>query len=285
VVTVSSKKIIGMTAFHSKRWIGTSSVHLQVSEFVKLVMVLLVARYMTELKTEQLEMPDLLKLAGLIGLPTVLVFFQPDLGTALTYLPILVAGVFLAGLRWQYAVAILVIVAVVLPVGYFFVLKDYQKDRVVSFLNANEDPKGRGYQVIQSKIAIGSGALWGRGVTKGTQTQGRFLPVAYKDFIVSAFAEEHGFVGVIVVLGLYFLLLMQVVQNAQTAPDRAGMYICMGIASVLLFHILVNAGMVVGRMPVTGIPLPLMSYGGSNMLTVFLMLGLVNNVRLRRFVN
>ena len=285
VATLIATQVIGMTAFHSKRWIGTPGIHLQVSEFVKLVLVLLVARYMTELKTEQLEMPDLLKLAGLIGLPTVLVFFQPDLGTALTYLPILVAGVFLAGLRWQYAVAILVIVAVVLPVGYFFVLKDYQKDRVVSFLNANEDPKGRGYQVIQSKIAIGSGALWGRGVTKGTQTQGRFLPVAYKDFIVSAFAEEHGFVGVIVVLGLYFLLLMQVVQNAQTAPDRAGMYICMGIASVLLFHILVNAGMVVGRMPVTGIPLPLMSYGGSNMLTVFLMLGLVNNVRLRRFVN
>ena len=177
------------------------------------------------------------------------------------------------------------IVALVLPVGYFFVLKDYQKARLVSFLDANQDPKGSGYQVIQSKIAVGSGALWGRGVTKGTQTQGRFLPVPHKDFIFSAFAEEHGFVGVIVVLGLYFLLLMQIVQNAQTAPDRAGMYICMGIATVLLFHVLVNVGMVVGRMPVTGIPLPLMSYGGSNILAVFLMLGLVNNVRLRRFVN
>jgi rod shape determining protein RodA len=138
--------------------------------------------------------------------------------------------------------------------------------------------------VIQSKIAVGDGGMWGRGVTRGTQTQLRFLPVPHTDFIFSAFAEEHGFVGVVVVLGLYFLLLMQIVQNAQMAPDRSGMYICMGVATLLLFHLLVNVGMVVGRMPVTGIPLPLMSSGGSNMFSVFMMLGLVNNVRLRRFV-
>jgi rod shape determining protein RodA len=210
---------------------------------------------------------------------------QPDLGTALTYLPILGVGVFLAGFRWQYAAAIVVIVAVIAPISYWVVLKDYQRQRVVSFLDPSQDPKGSGYQVIQSKIAVGAGALWGRGVTKGTQTQGRFLPVSEKDFIFSAFAEEHGFVGVIVALGLYFLLLMQIVQNAQTASDKAGMYICMGVAALLLFHVLVNVGMVVGRMPVTGIPLPLMSSGGSNIVAMFLMLGLVNNVRLRRFVN
>jgi rod shape determining protein RodA len=227
----------------------------------------------------------LLKLAGLVGLPMIMVMIQPDLGTALTFIPILGVGVFLSGFRWQYALAILVIVAVVAPAGYFFVLKDYQKARLVSFLDPSQDPKGSGYQVIQSKIAVGSGALWGQGVTKGTQTQGRFLPVPHKDFIFSAFAEEHGFVGVIVALGMYFVLLMQIVENAQTAPDRAGMYICMGVASVFLFHVLVNVGMVVGRMPVTGIPLPLMSSGGSNIVAVFLMLGLVNNVRLRRFVN
>ena len=127
--------------------------------------------------------------------------------------------------------------------------------------------------------------MWGRGVTRGTQTQLRFLPVPHTDFIFSAFAEEHGFIGVFVVLGLYFLLLMQIVQNAQRAPDRAGMYICKGVATLLLFHVLVNVGMVVGRMPVTGIPLPLMSSGGSNMFSVFMMLGLVNNVRLRRFAS
>ncbi|MGH9629456.1 MAG: FtsW/RodA/SpoVE family cell cycle protein, partial [Bryobacteraceae bacterium] len=122
-------------------------------------------------------------------------------------------------------------------------------------------------------------------VTQGSQTQLQFLPVPHTDFIFSAFAEEHGFVGVVVVLGLYFLLLMQIVQNAQTAPDRAGMFICMSVCTILLFHIIVNVGMVVGRMPVTGIPLPLMSAGGSNMFSIFLMLGLVNNVRLHRFVN
>jgi rod shape determining protein RodA len=127
--------------------------------------------------------------------------------------------------------------------------------------------------------------MWGKGVTKGSQTQLRFLPVPHTDFIFSAFAEEHGFVGVIVVLALYFVLIMQIVQNAQTASDKAGMYICMGVAALLLFHVLVNVGMVVGRMPVTGIPLPLMSAGGSSVLSNFLMLGLVNNVRLRRFVN
>jgi rod shape determining protein RodA len=285
MVTLIATFVLGMSAFGSKRWIGTTSYHLQVSEFVKIVVVLLVARYVTEMKTEQLQLSDLLKLGGLVGLPMVMVMLQPDLGTALTFIPVLMIGVFLAGFRWQYAVAVLAIVAVVAPVSYFFVLKDYQRARLISFYDPTQDPKGSGYQVIQSKIAVGSGALWGRGVTKGSQTQGRFLPVPHKDFIFSAFAEEHGFVGVTVALGMYFLLLMQIVQNAQTAPDRAGMYICMGIASVFLFHMLVNVGMVVGRMPVTGIPLPLMSSGGSNIVAVFVMLGLVNNVRLRRFVN
>ncbi len=284
LATLIATFIVGQKVFGSRRWIAYGSFHLQVSEFVKLVLVLLVARYLTDIKTEQLEPRALLKLGALVGVPMLLVMKQPDLGTALTYLPILVVGIFLAGLRWQHAAAIVVVLAIVLPAGYYF-LQDYQKARLVSFIDPTQDPKGTGYQVIQSKIAVGSGALWGQGVTKGTQTQLRFLPVTHTDFIFAAFAEEHGFVGVVVVLALYFMLLMQIVQNAQTATDRAGTYVCMGVATVLLFHILVNAGMVVGRMPVTGIPLPLMSFGGSNTLSIFLMLGLVNNVRLRRFVN
>jgi rod shape determining protein RodA len=285
VITLIATFAVGTKVFGSRRWIGYGGLHLQVSEFVKLVIVLLVARYLTELKSERLELRDLLKLAGLVGLPMLLVLVQPDLGTALTYLPILAAGIFLAGLQWRHALFIVVILALILPASYFLILQDYQKTRLITFLNPSQDPKGSGYQVIQSQIAVGSGGLWGRGVTRGSQTQLRFLPVSHTDFIFSAFAEEHGFVGVVVVLGLYFLLLMQIVQNAQTAPDRAGMYICMGVGALLLFHVLVNVGMVVGRMPVTGIPLPLMSSGGSNILSMFLMLGLVNNVRLRRFVN
>ncbi len=276
---------IGRQAFGSRRWIPLPGFHLQVSEFVKTVIILLVARFMTELKTERVEGRDLLKLAGLVAVPMLLVMKQPDLGTALCYLPILAIGALLAGLRWQYIAVVLVLLALVLPVGWHYVLKDYQKARLVTFLDPGQDPRGSGYQVIQSKIAVGAGGMWGKGVTRGSQTQLRFLPVPHTDFIFSAFAEEHGFVGVGVMLGLYFVLLMQIVQNAQMAPDRAGVYICMGVCALLLFHILVNIGMVVGRMPVTGIPLPLMSYGGSNTLSFFLMLGLVNSVRLWRFVS
>lgn len=284
ILGLLSTFVVGRRAYGSQRWIGIGGFRLQVSEFVKLVIILLVARYLADLKAEKLEVRDLLKLGGLVALPMLLVFRQPDLGTALTYLPILVAGVLLAGLKWQHAAVILVTLALVLPVGYSF-LRDFQKARLISFLDPNRDPKGSGYQVIQSEIAVGAGGIWGQGVTRGTQTQLRFLPVPHTDFIFSAFAEEHGFVGVVVVLGLYFLLLMQIVQNAQMSPDRAGMYICMGVGALFLFHVLVNVGMVVGRMPVTGIPLPLMSAGGSNIFSVFLMLGLVNSVRLRRFVN
>jgi rod shape determining protein RodA len=277
--------LVGRMVWGSKRWIPIAGgFRFQPSEFVKLVIVLLVARYLAEVKSEKLELRDLLRLGALVGLPCLLVFLQPDLGTALTYVSILAGGVLIGGLQWRHAVVVLLLVVIAMPIGYTF-LKDYQKARLQTFLDPAKDPRGSGYQVIQSKIAVGAGGTWGKGVTRGSQTQLRFLPITHTDFIISAFAEEHGFVGVLVLLGLYFLMLMQIVQNAQTAPDRAGMYVCMGVCSLLLFHILVNAGMAVGRMPVTGIPLPLMSYGGSSMISVFMLLGLVNNVRLRRFVS
>ena len=285
VVLLIAVLVIGKRAFGSTRWIALpAGIHLQVSEFAKIAVVLLVARFLTEIRTEILETRDLLKLAGMVLVPMALIAKEPDLGTALTYLPILLIGVFLAGMHWKYWATIALVALVVVPIGFSH-LEPYQKGRIVSFLDPERDPQGNGYQLIQSKIAVGSGGTWGKGVTKGTQTQLRFLPVPHTDFIFSAFAEEHGFVGVMFVLVLYFVLLMQVVQDGQTAPDRAGMYLCMGVGALLLFHILVNVGMVVGRMPVTGIPLPLMSYGGSSIWSTFLMLGLVNSVRVRRFVN
>ena len=276
--------LIGRLVFGSRRWIKILGVNLQVSEFVKLVIILVVARYVSELRSDEIRPRDLLKLGGLVGIPALLVMYQPDLGTGLTYLPILAVGILIAGVQWRYLAIVALVGALTLPVGWYL-LKDYQRQRLVTFLDPSGDPRGAGYQVIQSKIAVGDGGVWGRGVTRGTQTQLRFLPATHTDLIFSSFAEEHGFVGVVVVLSLYFLLLMQIVQNAQMAPDRAGMYVCMGVAALLLFHVLVNVGMVVGRMPVTGIPLPLMSSGGSNMFSVFMMLGLVNSVRLRRFVS
>jgi rod shape determining protein RodA len=285
VVALAGTLVVGDKVFGSKRWIPLpGGVRFQVSEFVKLVIILLVARYLTELKKDELEIREMLILAGMVLVPTALVLKQPDLGTSLTYLAVLIGGSFIAGLRWKYVAVIAVVTMLVLPVSWHF-LKDYQKARLVSFMDPDRDPQGTGYQLIQSQIAVGAGGMFGKGVTKGTQTQLRFLPVPHTDFIFSAFAEEHGFVGVVVVLALYFVMIMRIVQNAQTAPDRAGMYICMGVATLLLFHVLVNVGMVVGRMPVTGIPLPFMSAGGSSIWSNFLCLGLVSNVRLRRFVN
>lgn len=257
--------------------------NLQVSEFSKVVILLVVARYLSEVRTDHLSISDLLRLGAVVGVPWLLIVVEPDLGTALTIVPIVAVGVFVGGLRWQHLVVIVLLIALVLPAGWLF-LKDYQKARLMTFVDPAADPLGSGYQVIQSLIAVGSGGVWGKGIAQGSQTQFRFLPETHTDFIMSTFAEEHGFVGVVIVLSLYFMLLMQIIQNAQMAPDRAGMFLCVGVAALILFHLAVNVGMVIGKMPVTGIPLPLMSYGGSSLLTMFLMLGLVQSVRLRRLV-
>ena len=284
VLLLLTTAAIGNKVFGSTRWIHVAGFTLQTSEFVKIVLVLLVAKYLTDMKGQILDWKDLAKLGGLVAVPLALVMKEPDLGTALTYLPILVCGALMAGLPWKHLLIITAVLVVSLPIGYHF-LKPYQKDRLVSFIYPDRDPKGTGFQVIQSRIAVGNGGMWGRGAKESSQTQLGFRPVPQTDFIFSSFAEEHGFVGVVIALVLYFLLIMQIVQNAQTAADKAGLYICMGVAALLLFHVLVNVGMVVGRMPITGIPLPLMSSGGSDTWSIFLMLGLVNSVRLRRFVN
>jgi rod shape determining protein RodA len=276
--------VLGNKVFGSTRWIRVAGFTFQTSEFVKIVLILLVAKYLTDMKSENLDWKDLAKLGAFVLVPMALVMKEPDLGTSLTYLPVLVCGVLMAGMRWKYLSIITAILVVALPIGYHF-LKPYQKDRLVSFIYPDRDPKGTGFQVIQSRIAVGNGGMWGRGAKESSQTHLGFLPVPHTDFIFASFAEEHGFVGIVIALVLYFLLIMQVVQNAQTATDRAGLYVCMGVAALILFHVLVNVGMVVGRMPVTGIPLPLMSSGGSDTWSIFLMLGLVNSVRLRRFVN
>ena len=286
VVLLLVAATLGTKLFGSRRWIPLFfGFSFQVSEFAKVVIVLLVARYLTSLRRARLETRDIATLSGLVAIPCVLVAVQPDLGTTLTYLPIAAVGMFVAGLRMKH-VAVLALIGVVAPVfGYQFLMKDYQKKRVLAFIDPESYRKDKGYQVIQSQIAIGSGQMSGRGVTHGTQTRLRFLPVSHADFIFATYSEEQGYVGVVFALGLYMLLLLQIVQNAQSAPDRAGMYVCMGVAALFLFHLLVNVGMVAGMVPVTGIPLPFMSAGGSSTLTTFMLLGLVNNVRLRRFIS
>lgn len=277
--------VFGQKYLGARRWIRIGAgMHFQPSEWVKLILILAVAKYWAEDRRGECELSDVFKIGALVGIPMLMVLKQPDLGTSLTYVPIAVMGLFLGGLKWKHAVAIMLLGAVMLPVAYHF-MKPYQRERLTSFTAPEEDYHGSGYQVIQSLIAVGSGGLWGKGTLQGSQIQGSFLPVPQTDFIFAAFAEEHGFLGAIAVLLLYFAVLMRLVHNAQTAPDRAGTFVVMGVVAVLAFHILVNVGMVVGFMPVTGIPLPLMSYGGSSVLFTFLALGLVMNIRMRRFVN
>ncbi len=167
--------LVGRLVFGSRRWIRILGVNLQVSEFVKLVIILVVARYVSELRSDEIKPRDLLKLGGLVGIPAMLVISQPDLGTGLTYLPILAVGILIAGVQWRYLAIVALVGALTLPVGWYL-LKDYQRQRLVTFLDPSGDPRGAGYQVIQSKIAVGDGGVWGRGVTRGTQTQLRFLP-------------------------------------------------------------------------------------------------------------
>ena len=287
VASLVAVLLFGQRYLGARRWIKMpGGNHFQPSEWVKLILILAVAKYFADLRHRELSWPDFVKAGAIVGIPMLMVLAQPDLGTALTYVPIAVIGVFLGGLQWKQAVLVAILaaagIAVVFYVPQVHVLKSYQKQRLTSYQDPDADPQGSGYQVKQSMIAVGSGGLWGG---KGSQTHGAFLPVPQTDFIFAAFAEAHGFVGALGVLLLYFIVLMRLIQNAQTAPDRAGTFVVMGVVAVLSFHILVNVGMVVGFMPVTGIPLPLMSYGGSSVLFTFLALGMVMNIRMRRFVN
>ena len=287
LVSLVAVKLVGTKVLGARRWIRIGPMHFQPSEWVKLVLIIAVARYFANLGGRSLTWRDIFKALALVGVPMALVLIQPDMGTTLTYVPILVAGLLLGGINVRQAL-VLTTCGLALIVGVWTsgkILKPYQKDRLTSFINPDLDPKGKGYHIRQSLIAVGSGGVWGKGAEKGTQTQGDFLPIPHADFIFAAFCEEHGFVGAIFVLLLYFSILMRLIQNAQTAADLPGSLIIMGVVAVLTFQIAVNVGMVIGFMPVTGIPLPLMSYGGSSVLFTFLALGVAMNVRMRRFVN
>ncbi len=269
----------------SRRWLPLPfGLSVQVSEFMKVVLLLVVAKYCAGSATKMLRLQDFLRAALPFSAVFLLVVLQPDLSTSLSMLPIAATVLFLSKIAKKYW--LLGALALVLLVPLLWAsLKPYQRGRIVGFLSPDDAPLGIGYQIRQSKIAVGTGGMWGQGFVQGSQTQLRFLPTPHTDFILAAFAEERGFAGVAIVLGLYYVLLLRIVDTARSARDPEGTLLAMGVASVLLFHIMVNGGMVVNKLPVTGLPLPLMSYGGSNLVTVAIMLGIVNSVRIRRFVN
>lgn len=288
MVSLCAVLVVGQKVLGGRRWIRfPGNIHFQPSEWMKFILILAVARYFWSLSGKELSWPDIGKAFALVLVPMALVMKQPDLGTTLTYFPVLVMGLLLGGMRWKHATILLVSVLLIGLVAWKSGkrLKPYQQARINAFINPDTDPKGSGYQVRQSLIAVGSGGIWGKGTTKGTQTQGDFLPIPYTDFIFAALCEEHGFVGASLVLILYFLIFIRLIQNAQTAPDIPGTFIVMGVVGIMAFQVMVNVGMVVGLMPVTGIPLPLLSYGGSSTMFTFIALGTVMNIRMRRFVN
>jgi rod shape determining protein RodA len=276
---------LGHTVAGSKSWVALGRIAFQPSELTKMVTVVALARYLSELRSSRYMNYRQIAKAGLIGLvPMGLVALQPDLGTALTYLPAVAVGFFIRGVRPAVLVSLVIGFLLVLPVSWL-VLKPYQKERILTFLDPERDPLGKGYQVTQSKIAIGSGGLFGKGVFNGSQNQLGFLPTRHTDFIFSVVGEELGFAGVIVTLGLLGFIIFRSIYNAQTARDNLGLFIVMGVVGIYFFHLIVNVGMVIGFMPTTGIPLPFMSYGGSSILTAFIALGLVLSVRRCRYVN
>ena len=270
----------------TRRWfMGPGGFQVQPSEFAKLVAALLMAKLFAEAKKETLGLIDLLVPGAAVGLMVVLIAAEPDLGTAFTLVPLFLTVAFLAGLRVRAILGVVLVMLVVGSLGWMFALKEYQKSRIYTFLDPNLDPRGAGYQKIQSEIAVGSGGVAGKGYKQGTQSQLGYLPARHTDFIFSVLAEENGFVGVVAVLGLYMFILWRAFETAQMARDRVGAFLAAGIAAILSFQVIYNVAMVAGLVPVKGLPLPLMSYGGSSVLSSLFAVGLILNVRMRRFAN
>lgn len=281
VISLLAVFAFGVTKLGAKRWIDLGFMYFQPSEFAKIFMVLtfsalLVNRY----KNSFSGIKDVIK-AGIHILPVfILILKQPDLGTSLTLIAIFGVLIFVHGIDPKTIVIMLGSLIVFVPFAYFFILKEYQQTRILTFLNPERDLLGSGWNVTQSMISVGSGGLFGKGLFQGTQSKLKFLPESHTDFIGAVFLEETGFVGGIVLLTLYFSLIYNIVRIGNNSNDEYGRLICYGVAAIIFFHTTVNLGMIIGIMPVTGLPLLLMSYGGSSYIFTFMMLGIVQSVKI-----
>jgi rod shape determining protein RodA len=269
----------------SRRWIPVGGFSLQPSEFGRIALALVLAMYFGESRRSARSMGELAVGGLFLVVPFFLIFQQPDLGTAATLLPVFFGVVYVAGLRMRW-LAMAAIVAVVLsPVVWTYGMHDYQRERIETFLNPSSDPRGAGYQQIQAKVTVGSGGLFGKGWRQGTQGAYDFLPVAHNDFVYSILAEEHGFLGVLVTLGLYLFVIVRSLDAAKLSRDRVGAFLVVAIISGFAFQVVYNITMSAGLAPVKGLTLPLMSYGGSSLVATLAGFGLILNVRMRRFTN
>ncbi|MDQ6801940.1 MAG: rod shape-determining protein RodA [Acidobacteriota bacterium] len=272
----------GKVTANVKSWIHFGTFQFQPSEFMKIFTALMLARYFDRHESAYLNARSFVRAMGIIALPVGLIILQPDFGTAATFFPLVAVAMFFGGIRWKVWVAAAIVLMIALPIGWTL-LKPYQKDRVVTFLNPDRDPLGKGYQVTQAKIAIGSGGIHGKGFRQGTQAKLEYLPARHTDFIFAVLGEEWGFIGVTIVLSLYLFLIIQALNFAKNARDRGGTFLSICLISFFIFHVLINVSMQIGILPTTGIPLPLISYGGSSTMMFLIAIGLMANVDMRRF--
>ena len=275
----------GVVRGGSRRWIDLGPLNLQPSEFAKATVALVLAKFFGESRRGVIMRGDLVIAGAITAVPFLIIARQPDLGTAVTLLPVLFAVAFVAGMPMRIFAILGILAVLAAPIAWKFALQDYQKERVSTFLDPEADARGAGYQQLQARITTGSGGPWGKGFQKGTQGQLRFLPVAHNDFIFSVLAEEHGFAGVIATLGLYLFVILRSLAAARLAKDRLGAYLVVGVLASFTFQVIYNITMSAGLAPVKGLTLPLMSYGGSSMIATLAGFGLILNVRMRRFTN
>lgn len=276
-------EIVGQVGMGAQRWIVIAGVAIQPSEIMKIAMVLALARYFNGVTSNgHISFVAIVCGAVMLALPVVLVLRQPDLGTAVM---LLIGGAcmfFMAGVRWLYFIMVGVLGLVSLPIAWTYLLRDYQKQRILTFLTPESDPLGSGYHITQSKIAFGSGGIWGKGFTKGTQSYLNFLPEKQTDFIYTMLAEEFGFVGCVLVLVLFMILITYGVVIGIRSKTLFGALVAMGVTATFTLYVLINIAMIIGLIPVVGVPLPLISYGGTAMLTIMIGFGFLMNVHIHR---
>lgn len=279
--------VVGTQINGNKAWLRVAGFSLQPSEFAKAATILMLARYLAMLRQTSLSIKDILYMAAIVLPPVILIYKEHDTGTMLTFGAILGTFYFLGGMRkTMLAAGVVAVVVGIVGVYQTHLLKPYQIERINVILKPDEvDPRGFGYQTIQSVIAVGSGGVMGKGVGHGTQGKLGFLPFAWTDFIAAVVAEETGLIGILLMLVLYLMFIWRLIAVAKSSRERAGSLMVMGFVGLITFHILCNLGMVVAIMPIMGIPLPLMSYGGTAVMSVFMGVGLALSVRMKRFVN
>jgi len=285
VIALICVKLFGHTALGAQRWIDLGFFMWQPSETAKISIAIVLAKIFCDKSYPNgLGVKDLFLPAIITVIPFVLTLKQPDLGTSLLIIGIAASMIIFIRVKWSILIFVLVTSVLATPLLWNFGLKSYQKDRVKTFLNPGSDPRGKGYNSIQSKVAVGSGRLLGKGFRKGTQSQLEFIPERHSDFIYSVLSEEHGFIGSLFALGLFAILFFTSLRISYEARDKFGALLVIGIFSFVFFHTFINIGMVVGILPIVGMPLPLLSYGGSSMMTIMLGLGLISSVSYHRFL-